>query len=116
MSDLLYITRVTGSAVCVSIEDGTRLHDAIVARIAEGSQVALSFQGVKRLTTAFLNAAVGQLYNEYDEDFVRRHLLPPEDANQDHLRLLKRVVDNAKLFFADPDRARRAWADHIGED
>ncbi len=112
----LGITQVVGSSVCVSIEDGTKLHDEIVKRVTSGQKVTLSFNGVQRLTTAFLNAAVGQLYNEFDEDFVRANLLPPVDATQDHLRLLKRVVDNAKLFFSNQDRAREALANQLGNE
>jgi hypothetical protein len=74
------------------------------------------FLGVSRMTTAFLNAAVGQLYNEYDEDTVRARLAPPINASADHLRLLKRVVDNAKIFFADKDRARQALTDQTGDE
>lgn len=103
-SEILRITQVVGSNVCVSIEDGTRLHDAILAAFSTNRPVALSFEGVARLTTAFLNASVGQLYNEFEEDDVRRRLLPPVGASQEQLSLLKRVVDNAKRFFADRDR------------
>jgi hypothetical protein len=99
----LSLTEVVGSSVCVSIEDGTKVHDKIVDAINAGSAVALSFHGVGRLTTAFLNAAVGQLYNEYDEAEVRQRLLPPTGATQEQLTYLKRVVDNAKIFFANRD-------------
>ncbi len=112
----LGITEVVGSSICVSIEDGTRVHDAIVSAFNEGRPVALSFAGVGRLTTAFLNAAIGQLYNEYDEDRVRAGLLPPVEASQEQLSLLKRVVDNAKRFFAERDRISGIVADHRGDE
>lgn len=111
----LGITEVVGSSICVSIEDGTKLHDAIVAALDQGRPVALSFAGVGRLTTAFLNAAIGQLYNEYDEARVRAGLLPPTNATQEQLSLLKRVVDNAKRFFADRDRISGIVSDHRGD-
>lgn len=111
----LGITEVVGSSICVSIEDGTRLHDAILAAFQRGNPVALSFAGVGRLTTAFLNAAVGQLYNEFDEAEVRERLLPPVGASPEQLSLLKRVVDNAKRFFADRDRINGIVADTRGD-
>lgn len=79
----------------------TALHNAIADALDRGEKVALSFAGVARLTTAFLNSAVGQLYNEYSEEQVRNGLMPPEGATPEQLSLLKRVVDNAKRFFAD---------------
>lgn len=95
------ITKIIGSSICVSIDDGNKLHATIVEYIEKSQPVALSFYGVNRLTTAFLNAAVGQLYNEFTEDEVRDRLAPPQDASPEQLALLKRVVDNAKRFFKD---------------
>lgn len=100
----LRITEVVGSSICVSIDDGNRLHDAILDAFKGRQAVTLSFSGVNRLTTAFLNAAVGQLYNEFSEEQVRGQLAPPADASQEQLALLKRVVDNAKRFFQERDR------------
>ena len=98
------IVRVVGSPFCVSIDDGHLLHDRITRVLDAGNFVELSFDGVKRLTTAFLNASMGQLYNEYTEEQIRQCVRIVE-ASQDSLRLIKRVVDNAKRFFADPVRA-----------
>ena len=53
---------------------------------------------VSTLTSAFLNAAVGQLYGQFDEDQIRR-LLKVEDRESDDVALLKRVVDTAKQYF-----------------
>ncbi len=110
------ITEIVGSSICVSVEDATRLHDAIVKAFNTDTQVTLSFEGISRLTTAFLNSAVGQLYNEYSEDQVRKGLLPPEGASQEHLTLLKRVVDNAKLFFANQAKINAIVTETRGDD
>jgi hypothetical protein len=111
----LRITEIIGSSICVSVEDATRLHDAIVDSFKRGDAVSLSFAGIGRLTTAFLNAAIGQLYNEYSEDQVRAQLLPPRDATPVQLELLKKVVDNAKRFFADQARISGIIADTRGD-
>lgn len=113
---VINLAEVAGTELCVSVLDGNRVHDAIAAALEGNQQVILDFSRVRRLTTAFLNAAVGQLYNEYDEDQVRNLLLPPQGASQDQLRLLKRVVDNAKAFFSDPERIRSVVRDEVGDD
>ncbi|MCY1556972.1 hypothetical protein D9M68_937760 [compost metagenome] len=53
------------------------------------------------MTTAFLNAAVGQLYGEFTESQVRERLGPPIDFEAWHLNRLKLVVDRAKEYFKD---------------
>ena len=66
-------------------------------------------------TAAFLNAAVGQLYGTFSEKKIRS-LLKIEDAEQDDLALLKRVVDNAKLYFVDFYSAELMVTIEIDED
>lgn len=100
------LSRIVGSPFCVSIEDGAKVHNVIISALERGAAVQISFQGVSRLTTAFLNAAVGQLYDDLGEERIRDGLLPPIEASQEQLRLLVKVVENAKRFFADPERHR----------
>lgn len=89
--------------VCVAASDGHKVHKVIYLEINKNNRVKISFSGVTRLTTAFLNAAVGQLYGEFSEETIRRHLAPPVDAEAWHLKRLKLVVDRAKVFFRDPE-------------
>ncbi len=110
------LTDVIGNGFCIATEDGEKVHGSIVAAINSGDRVQLSFAGIEDLTSAFLNAAVGQLYGEYNEEELREVLLPPVDASQDDLTLLKRVVETAKDFFRDPDRFRDAVSEVIGDD
>ena len=94
---------VVGSPVCVASDDGQKIHDRLDAALRVNQEVGLSFHNVTALTAAFLNAAIGQLYGTFSEKHIR-NLLEVEDAGQDDLALVKRVVDNAKLYFKDPKR------------
>ena len=94
---------IVGSPFCVASDDGQRIHDRLDVALKANREVALSFCNVTALTAAFLNAAIGQLYGTFSEKHIR-NLLKVEDAEQDDLALLKRVVDNAKLYFKDPKR------------
>jgi hypothetical protein len=102
--------------ICVAAADGNKVHDAIKNEIDKGSRVTLSFSGVTRMTTAFLNAAIGQLYGEYPETKLRQHLGPPRDAEPWHLNRLKLVVDRAKQFFSNPDAVKEAFFNVTGLD
>ena len=103
---LLSVFEIVGNPLCVASDDGQRVHDRIAAAIKENTKVRLSFLNVQSLTSAFLNAAVGQLYGEFSEDIIRQNLAV-EQIEKDDLGLLKRVVDTAKEYFKDPDRVER---------
>ena len=94
---------VVGSPLCVASDDGQKVYDHLASAFKVDLVVRLSFYNVTALTAAFLNAAIGQLYGTFSEEKIRS-LLKVEDAEQDDLALLKRVVDNAKLYFKEPQR------------
>jgi STAS-like domain of unknown function (DUF4325) len=98
---------IIGSPLAVSAEDGQLVHDKIAPLLHEGQCVVLSFDGVNTVISAFLNAAVGQLYGKFSEDKIRE-LLTVADISQEDIGLLKHVVENAKAYFRDPERYRRA--------
>ena len=106
---------VIGSPLCVASSDGQKVFERIHTALTANRKVLLSFQNVTALTSAFLNAAIGQLYGKFDENHIRS-LLKVEDAEQDDLALLKRVVDNAKKYFKDPERFKQAFREVLGEE
>ena len=55
---------IVGGPLCVSTEDGQRLHDKILPLLEAGTPLVLSFERIDTLISAFLNAAIGQLYGE----------------------------------------------------
>lgn len=98
---------VVGSPFCVASDNGQKVYDRLATALKVDRNVSLSFHNVTALTAAFLNAAIGQLYGIFSEEKIRS-LLKVEDVEQDDLALLKRVVDNAKLYFKDPKRYDQA--------
>lgn len=109
----LRIFEVVGSGLCVASEDGQKVYDQIAAALREGRKVRLSFLNVENLTSAFLNAAVGQLYGTFTEDEIKSSL-SVSDMDKDDLALLKRVVDTAKQYFKDPKRFEDAKQKVLG--
>ena len=106
---------IAGGPLCVSAKDGQRLHDKIAPLLKEGKPVVLSFEQVDTLISAFLNAAIGQLYGEFPEDRIRE-LLAVRDMAPDDLDVLKRVVDNAKAYFGSPQAYDEAWQEEMGDE
>jgi hypothetical protein len=111
----LSIFTVVGSPLCVASGDGQKVYERLAAALREGRSVILSFQNISTLTSAFLNAAVGQLYGEFSEEQIRA-LLKVQDMQPDDLALLKRVVETAKLYFKDPQKFDQAVRDALGDD
>lgn len=106
---IISLYQVVGSEFCVASDDGAHVYEQIAKAFERGAFVELSFRNVKRLTSAFLNVAIGQLYGEYTEDFIKRHLSVSSDIGPADATLLKRVVDQAKRFFQSPDAYNKAY-------
>ena len=104
---------IVGGSLCVAMEDGQKVFEQIAPVLRHGRSVALSFLNVDIVTTAFLNAAIGQLYEQFDEETVESLLtvqgLLPEDES-----LLAWVKESSKRYFEDPDRYDRDFQDALG--
>ena len=109
------IFEVVGDPLCVASGDGQKVYDRLATALKANRDVVLSFHNVTTLTSAFLNAAVGQLYGTFSEEQIRA-LLKVKDMEQDDLALLKRVVDNAKLYFKNPQKFNRAIRETLGDE
>ncbi len=109
------LLEVIGSPLCVASRDGQKVYKRLAAALAEGCRVNLSFNHVTALTSAFLNAAVGQLYGKFDEQHIRS-LLRVKEVEQSDLVLLKRVVDSAKKYFEDPAYFEQGLQDEMGDE
>lgn len=104
---------IVGSPLCVASDDGQKVYERIAAALRDKQRVVVSFRNVTSLTSAFLNAAIGQLYGSFSEDFIRAKLQVREMAPED-LALLKRVVETAKAYFKDPERFKKAEQAALG--
>ena len=94
---------VVCGSLCVASSDGQKVYDRLAAALKADRHVVISFHKVSTLTAAFLNAAIGQLYGTFSEEQIRSRL-KVENVESDDLALLKRVVDNAKRYFNNPQR------------
>ena len=106
---------VVGSPLCVASSDGQGVCQLIEAAVKSGYRITLSFQGVSVLTAAFLNAAIGQLYGKFSSEQIRA-ALQVADIEPEEKALIKRVVENAKQYFKDPEAFKQASKEELGED
>lgn len=112
---IVRIFDIVGGPLCVSAEDGQRVHDKIAALIRDDQPVILSFERVETLISAFLNAAIGQLYGEFPEDRIRE-MVTVRDMDAEDMAVLKVVIENAKKYFSNPKAFDEAWREEMGND
>ena len=106
---------VVGGPLCVAAEDGQAVYEKIAPLMREGRNLVVSFERIETLIPAFLNAAIGQLYGEFSEDRIRE-LLSVRDMSAEDLAILKRVVDNAKLYFRNREQFDKAWKEEVDDE
>lgn len=102
------ISDLIGSQVCISAEDGQKVFNAIKPLLNDGNSVIISFANITMMVSLFLNIAIGQLYGTFSEDKIRSQLTV-EGLAGDDVELLKRVVENAKRYYASPKEYDNAW-------
>ena len=102
------IADLIGGQLCISAEDGQKVFDKVEPLLKNNKQVTISFDRVSMLISLFLNVAIGQLYGEFKEEEIRS-LVQVEGLAEDDLELLKRVVDNAKKYYANSKAYDSAW-------
>ncbi len=104
-----------GTNIAVSLKDGDKIYQKINTVFEKNIQVNLDFINIKIITSAFLNAAIGQLYNKYNSDKLKNSLklinMTPEDKE-----LLKRVVDRAQEYYKDKDSINKIIEKSINND
>jgi len=97
-----------GSSICISAEDGQKVFKKIESMMKSGKHITISFENIKTLISLFLNVSIGQLYGIFSEEEIRSQV-KVEGLSSDDLELLKRVVDNAKKYYANATGYDKAW-------
>ncbi|MFO3727286.1 STAS-like domain-containing protein [Butyricimonas muris] len=112
---VLKISDLTALDIAVSSDEGDKIYNRIVRILSEYEVLVLDFQGIMLLTTAFLNAAIGQLYKDYssEELSLRLKLM---NVNDDDLPLFKKVTDRAKEYFNNADSFKRTTNEILGSE
>jgi len=108
------IINIIGDQYGVEAQDGQKVYQYIRKAIDNQHKIVLSFLNIQILTTAFLNTAIGQLYKDYTEEQIKKHLQVVDISDSGKVAL-KRVVDTAKIYYKDPEALKRS-VDQIMEE
>lgn len=106
--ETIRIAEIINSPLGISAEDGQKVFERISRGIAKGKILTLSFENITMLISLFLNVAIGQLYGSFTEEELRQQL-KVEGLSPDDMELLKRVIENAKKYYANKKSYDKAW-------
>jgi len=109
------VFNIVGYSDCTLPEDGDKIYNALEKALNENKKIIISFKNVDKLTSAFLNNAIGKLYGKFDEEKIKLSLSLEDMSNRGKV-LLKRVVSTAKSYFKNPDKMRESIREILGED
>lgn len=64
------------SNIAVATDAGDKVYNQLDANFKSGEKICLDFNGISIISTAFLNAAIDQLYSQgrYNSDFLNNSL------------------------------------------
>lgn len=99
---MLKISKEINNSLAVSSDDGNKIFRIIVPMLRNGETLELDFEGIDIMTSAFLNAAIGQLYSEFKSEQLNSLLKLVNVADEDR-SLIKKVIERAKEYFANKD-------------
>jgi len=103
---------IINSDTALAPSTGDPVHNVIKDALMSKHVVELDFSGIEVMTTAFLNAAIGKLYSEFDSAYLNSYLKIGSIATTD-LTLLLKVIKTAKNYFANPDSFNEGVRSHF---
>jgi hypothetical protein len=96
----------------VTTDDGDSIFKMLDHHFEKGEKIVLDFSEIYILTTAFLNAAIGQLYSKYNSEDISAYLKLENVNNSDKI-LFKTVTQRAKEYFANKEEFEKNTGDAI---
>ncbi|HOU99101.1 MAG TPA: STAS-like domain-containing protein [Bacteroidales bacterium] len=85
----------------ISVDDGEKVFKKIDQALSNNLKVELDFQNINLIITAFLNAAIGQLYSKYSSEELNNNL-KLLNIKQEDIPLFQLVIERAKKYFENP--------------
>jgi hypothetical protein len=96
----IILSQKVNTPYLVAVDDGLKVFKEIKNELNRGNTLNLSFKGVRSLTSAFLNASIGKLLEEYKRQDIENNI-NFEDLTPTYEVLIKRVIDTAEEFYTD---------------
>jgi len=109
------IYEAIGGDGAISVDDGEDIYKRLEKALDHGAYLTLDFNNIKLITSAFLNAAIGQLYGKYETEFIRKRM-KLENVAQEDINTFKKVTDRAKEYFLDKESFNDSLQNELGDE
>jgi len=86
----------------ITLQDGQKVYEIIYPELQGKREVELDFAEVRIVASPFLNAAIGQLLRDISPSDLNQYL-KIKNLSQVSRPILKRVIENAKEYYANED-------------
>lgn len=113
--EFINASKLVGSKFCVSYENGEELCKAIENVLHGGKKAYVSFRDASEISSAFLESAIGNLYQGGFTKEELKEKLFIRDLSEDDKFLLKMVIDRVEDFYDNPDRIEAIIDEVLGE-
>ncbi len=108
----LIVKDIIAGDAAVSTDDGDIVFRKIEEQFQLAQKIDLDFNGITLMTTAFLNAAIGQLYASHTSEYLNENLSLVQ-VSADDKGLFRIVIERAKEYFANKDSFNKSADDAI---
>lgn len=98
--ETINVFNIISGNFAVTTDDGNNIFYLVDKFLEDEKEVVLDFNGISIVTTAFLNAAIGQLYHKFSSEEISPYL-QLRNVDTEDLILFKKVTDRAKQYFAE---------------
>lgn len=95
---IINVYEITGPRAVMDSPDGDVILEKLTKYFKNNDTVTLDFKNVDTILSMFLNSAIAPLYNMYDSEFLKSHLIIKNMTDDDKMTL-KRVNSRAKQFY-----------------
>lgn len=94
----LNISKIIKNDSAVSSDDGETVYQLILESLRSKEIAELDFAGISIITTAFLNTAIGQLYDVFSSEELNEYIVLKNVQREDTIQF-KKVIERAKEYF-----------------
>lgn len=98
----LRISDIVGE-YAITADDGEFVFEPVHEALLAGKEVEIDFEGVAVFASPFFNAAIGRLLEDIPQETLRERLHLRNLSSDGH-DVVRRVIENAKAFYSDPNR------------
>lgn len=100
MEERLYISKLIQSDLAVSSEKASIVFDKIQNNLKTSTFTIIDFSGIKSLTTAFLNVAIGELYRYEKKETLNQYInIDVNTLSKFQFNKVKLVMDNSRTKY-----------------